>query len=94
VTVCAISGCTVHYGCILKRKGIYLSADAVPNRTNMRPSVMNEPSWEKGILTEDRAGYKVPVLNADLSGPVGLKEYSENRHAIDAARQRQIEIGA
>lgn len=92
--MCAIANCELHYGCRLKQKKVALSASAIPNRVWMRPPKMAEPSWEKGIMTETRpGGYTVPVLNSDLSGPVSIKEYGENRHRYDENRRREIQQG-
>jgi len=68
-----------------------LGHGAMETRRPDRPFVnrpMVEPSWEKGVVREQRpGGGSVPLLGND-GHEIGVKEYSEQRHAIEAARHR------
>lgn len=71
---------------------VYYSNEATPTRFHDRkqkPPKVSEPSWEKGVVTDKRpGGTEMPLLNPDHS-PVHVKQYAENRRAIDA-RVKQI----
>jgi hypothetical protein len=91
VTICHVSGCSEHYGCRLRDKGVAVAPSATPSRTqNMTPTPMTPPSHYKNVLTEDRpGGFKMPVLNPDGS-PVRHKQASEqSSHFEDQRRRRQ-----
>jgi len=46
------------------------------------------PSWEKGIVYDERpGGVKMPLLNGDGT-PVRVKQYAENRRKIDERVKR------
>lgn len=87
-------GCDT-YGCQLRRKGIQVPASATPTRTPRRPFRPGPRymSWEAGRAGEHRRdGSFMPHLGADLQ-PMGIKEYSENRHRYED-RLRQVRAGA
>lgn len=95
MAICDIPGCEEHYGCRLRNKGIQLSPVATPTRHNRRKDRVEPPSWNRAILYDERpGGYKMPVMNADLS-PVRMKQASEQRRKINdhlrASRQRKTE---
>ncbi len=68
------------YGCVLRRKGIRLSASATPTRTQRRPFRPGpNNSWEKGRIGEHRPdGSFMPVLN-DAGQHMGVKEWADDR---------------
>lgn len=70
------------FGCHVK--SIQWSPAATPTRRNHLPARRPNNSWEKGVPTDNRG---MPVLDADMK-PVGQKQYSENRTAIEAAKRR------
>lgn len=84
-------GCTEHehYGARLRAKGIQVPPAATPTRTRKhtyRPPA--QPSWEAGIAGEHRPdGSFMPYLNADRE-EMGVKEYAENRHNVQAQVDR------
>ena len=83
MAICGIPQCEEHYGCRLRNKGVQISAKATPSRHNGRARQVEAPSWNKGILYDERpGGAKMPVLNSDIS-PVRMKQASEQRHKIN-----------
>lgn len=92
MAICDIQGCEEHYGCRLRNKGVQVSPSATPSRHNRRKDLVQPPSWNKGIVYDERpGGFKMPVLNEDMS-PVRMKQGAEQRHKINdhlrASRQR------
>lgn len=82
---CGEVGCTAHYGCRLRAKGLQVDAGLhAPRRT--RPEPFKEPAvgqWEKGVLTSERPnGTSVPVLHANGT-PWRMKEAADNRRLLD-----------
>jgi hypothetical protein len=83
MALCEIPNCEEHYGCRLKSKGLQVSPSATPSRHNGRRKQVEPPSWNKGILYDERPnGTKMPVMNNDGS-PVRMKQASEQRHKIN-----------
>jgi len=83
MAICDIPECQEHYGCRLRNKGIQVSPKATPTRHNRRKDSVEPPSWNKGILYDERAGgAKMPVINPDGS-PVRMKQAAEQRHKIN-----------
>lgn len=84
-------GCTEHehYGAKLRAKGVTVAPSATPSQfRHGRIRKPEAPSWEKGIPTEKRpGGTEMPVLNESLR-PMRVKEHSERRREIEAARAR------
>jgi hypothetical protein len=71
------------FGC--KVKSITFSPYATPTRLNpRRPPRQPNPAWERGVPTDARG---MPFLRKDGT-PMGVKEYAENRHAIEEHRRR------
>lgn len=89
--ICQAEGCTEHYGCRLRAKGISLSSAATPSRKLDRPykpRPMQQPSWEKGIEGQHRPGGGfMPVLN-EKGKKMGVYEAQTKRAKIDAMRRR------
>lgn len=68
---------------------MHLDPRATPSRRNGIPPRKPDPAWERGRLTDRRpGGFEMPVLGKDHQ-PIGVKEASENRGAIEA-RRRQL----
>lgn len=83
MAICDIPECEEHYGCRLRNKGIQVSPGATPTRHNRRKDRVEPPSWNKAIQYDERpGGFKMPIMNADLS-PVRAKQMSEQRHEIN-----------
>ena len=65
-----------------------LPANSKPNHSRdqslHRPDQLN--GWERGITTDDRG---IPLISPTTGAPMRMKEYSENRHAVDA-RVKQL----
>lgn len=80
------SGAEDCFGC--KVKTIQLSPNATPSRRNHIPPKVNKESnaWHRGVVQDSRG---MPLLNEKLA-PVGLKEYSENRHKYDEGRRKTM----
>jgi hypothetical protein len=80
------------YGCELRRKGVGIAPSATPNRTSNRKQplrAVRESSWEKGIVYDERpGGYRMPVLEPGTRSPLHVKQYGENRQAIDEGLKR------
>ena len=81
-------------GCKLRREGLFaLSSQATPTRRRHQPwrdpAKHNHNSWENGIAGEHRPGGFMPYLRPD-GGQMHLKEYAENRVALDSVRHRQV----
>lgn len=89
--ICQVEGCTQHYGCRLRAKGISLSSAAIPTRTADRPykpRPMKQPSWEKGRVGSRRPdGSFMPILN-DKGVPMGVHEAQSRRSELEAHRRR------
>lgn len=87
MAVCDAPGCTEHYGCLMRAKGVRLSSKATPTmRNNVPPRTTPEPSWEAGIAVDRRPGGTVmPIMDTAASRVIPLKEYGERRHEIDSA---------
>lgn len=89
MAICDIAGCTEHYGCRLRNKGIQLSPTATASRTlNMVPTKVVPPAFNKQIMYDERPdGSKMPILkpNGDV---LRRKEYGEKRAQIEANRKR------
>jgi hypothetical protein len=61
---------------------VQISPAATPTRRNQNPTrVVSNPAWERGIVKVKRGDGEVPLLNPNGS-PVRVKQYAENRHAI------------
>lgn len=74
-------GCTEHYGCRLRLKGVQVSPKATPNRNVDKP-VFREAradSWGKADARDDRG---LPILRPNGTR-LSLKEFSERRHSIN-----------
>lgn len=83
MAICDIPDCEEHYGCRLRNKGLQISPAATPSRHNRRKDRVEPPSWNKGILYDERpGGTKMPVMNPDLT-PVRMKQASEQRQKIN-----------
>lgn len=89
--ICQVQGCTEHYGCRLRAKGISLSSAATPTRTIDRPHKFRpvvQPSWEKGREVMDRpGGFQAPILN-DQGKPMGVHEAQSHRRRIEKHKRR------
>lgn len=71
-------------GCVFCK---YASIQISPAATPSKPRRIGKPreaknSWEKGIVRDDRG---MPLLKG-VGEPIGVKEYAENRHKIEARR--------
>jgi len=73
---------------------VQVSPSATPSRHNRRKDRVEPPSWNKGIVYDERAGgTKMPVLNPDMS-PVRMKQGAEQRHKIkDHLRKSRTKEG-
>jgi hypothetical protein len=70
------------FGC--KVQSISFDPYAMPSRLNKKiPPRTPNPAWERGIPTDSRG---MPFLRKDGT-PMGVKEYSENRHQIEQHRR-------
>lgn len=69
MAVCDIPGCTEHYGCRLKSKGINASNALKSTRTlNLRPTPSIPPAHYRNVLTEERpGGFRMPIIKEDGS---------------------------
>lgn len=71
------------FGC--RVKGFSISPYAMPSRLHPHiPPRQPNPSWEKGVAKDGRG---VPFLNKS-GGLMSVKEFSENRHSIEAHKRR------
>lgn len=92
MAVCSLAGCTTHYACRLRAKGVQVSPAATPSRVAVRvqphrPIV--EPSWEKGIVGERRVdGSFMPVLAPGTTRPLGVHERAGNRTKVEEGIKR------
>lgn len=83
-------GCTCSlYGCQLRLKGIQVSAAATPTKTrNTKRTYSVPPAINAKVICEDRpGGYKMPLLNPDMS-VVRHVQYRDNEKSIEATRRR------
>jgi hypothetical protein len=80
---CTIEGCTTHYGCRLRAKGLQVSPRAEMTKTqNWRPTPSVPPSRNKEIIYDERpGGVKVPLMKPDGT-VVRRKYYDEHKHQI------------
>jgi hypothetical protein len=61
-----------------------LPATSKPKHTGeqkLRRPADNNNGWERGIKTDERG---IPILSPKSGKPMRMKEYSENRHEVDA----------
>jgi len=86
--LCEVEGCTEHYGCRLKAKGIQLSNKVTATRTkNMRPTPSIPPAINAQIIYDERpGGVKMPLMNPDGT-VVRHKQYRDNEAKIEAIRR-------
>lgn len=82
------------FGCKVKAmredSGLTLGAAATPTQTKdrVKPRTPN-CSWEAGVAGEHRPGGGfMPYLEPGTTSPMGIKQYSEERHKVDAAVDR------
>lgn len=91
MSVCTTPDCTC-FACSMRAKGVQLAPSATPNRTAARKFVarpMVDPSWEKGIVTEERPdGSRMPILAPGTTRPLGVAEYATQRHTVDEGIRR------
>jgi hypothetical protein len=90
VTTCNVPGCTAHYGCSLRHKGVQTKAGLPGNRRRGPGRFISETncSWEAGIAGESRPGGTfMPYLGAE-GHPIPIKEFGENRRKYEEARRR------
>lgn len=77
------------YGCALRQKGVQVAPSATPNRHNRRAGRAHQAPWEQGTISETRCdGSKMPLLEPGTRHPLHVKQYGENRRAIDEQVQR------
>jgi hypothetical protein len=80
-------------GCKMRREGLFsLPSAATPTRRRRQPFRRGPRynSWEAGVAGEHRAdGSFMPYLGA-AGSPIHVKEYAENRRALDTIRRDQI----
>jgi len=90
MSVCDVPGCTEHYGCRLRAKGLMVSSSASPTmRNNVAPRTSPDPSWERGIAVDRRPGGTVmPLMDTGATRYIRQKEAGERRHEIDSALRR------
>lgn len=69
------------FGC--KVKSISVNPYAMPTRLHHTVRKAPEPSWEKGVVRDNRG---MPQLN-EFGNPMGVKEYSERRHEVEASKR-------
>lgn len=91
--ICQSEGCTDHYGCRLRTKGLQVSPRVTPTKSqNWRPSVSVPPPHYKNIIYDERpGGTKMPVLKPDGT-VLRHKEYQENKHKFDAMMHRNRSV--
>jgi hypothetical protein len=89
--ICTVDGCTEHYACEMRAKGVAVSPSATPNRTANRRQAMRPvvaPSWEKGTVGEKRPdGSTMPYLGSD-GEPISVKAWGENRQGFEQQVKR------
>lgn len=73
-------GCTQHYGCVLRLKGIQLSPKLKPGEHGPVFRPVQADQWGKAEARDDRG---LPVLH-DNGTRYTLREYSEKRSRIEA----------
>lgn len=75
--ICEEAGCTAHYGCRLKQKGLQLSPTVTPTKTlNMVPATKEPPAYNRTIMYDERpGGIKMPIINATTGDVVRQKEW-------------------
>lgn len=72
------------FACTQRGKGLQVSPAATPNRHNRVGWRPEQPSWEKGIVTERRCdGSEMPLLEPGTRHPLHVKQHGENRRTID-----------
>lgn len=67
MTICQQPGCTEHYGCRLRAKGVQIGTLATPSRPKkgtLTPTA-SRPDLAKVVYDERPNGTKMPVLNPD-----------------------------
>lgn len=87
--MCYEVGCTVHYGCRLRSKGIQLSDAVTATRTkNTHRTFSVPPAINAQISYDERpGGTKMPLLKMDGT-VLRHKEHRDNNAAIEANRRR------
>jgi hypothetical protein len=81
----------VCFGCKIRTLRFDGSAVSVGRQSRgTRPARVPDPAWERGVAGERRPGGGfMPYLNSNLT-EIGVKEYGERRHELDAKRKAQL----
>ena len=90
MTICRVPGCTEHYGCRLRAKGVQIGTLATPSKDKhgtLTPTKPN-PAWSKPVYDERPDGSKMPILKQDGS-PLRVKEAREKPHLLRELKNLQ-----
>ena len=82
--ICDGSCDPVCFACTIRDKGIQVAPSATPRRHNRIGGRRHNASWEAGTISEVRPdGSRMPLLEPNTRHPLHVKQYGENRRAID-----------
>ena len=91
MAICAIPGCTEHYACTMRDKGVAVSPAAMPTRHNRKsPAPHQYNNWERGIAGENRPGGGFMPYFDESGDPIRMKRYHEKRAHFDSVREQQL----
>lgn len=83
MTICNVPGCTEHYGCSLRAKGLQVTPSSTPRRHNRRPFRKQEPpAYNKQIAGDRRPdGSFMPYRDANMT-VIGQKQFDERSREL------------
>ena len=90
MTVCQVEGCTAHYGCRLRAKGVQIGTLATPSKPKkgrLTPTA-SRPDLGKVVYDERPNGTRMPILNPDGT-PVRKGQAKREERKVEGFRRLQ-----
>ena len=88
MTICQIPGCTEHYACRLRAKGVQIGPAATPSKEKkgrLTPTA-HRPDLARVEYDERPNGTKMPIFNPDGT-PVRVRQAQEQSKKLDEFRR-------
>jgi len=90
VTICQVPGCSEHYGCGLRAKGVQIGTLATPSKQKQGRLTPTAPRPDLAAVTYDERpnGARMPILNPDGT-PVRKSQALQQERKLDEFRRLQ-----